>query len=174
MKITSITGRCSSKAQWTYKKTESGMGIFSFSIATDNYISKEKPKNTTWTNCTSFGKDADYLNSYLQQGDTVFVVGEEYDETYYSQHYNREITKGKVKVLKAKIITSTYDNLTKKRTQPGYEPAANTAPKTESIPHINPKPTVATPVADTTIDETVREKMERDMTVVNDAKDVPW
>jgi single-strand DNA-binding protein len=53
------------------KETSGGM-IAKFSVASDN---QDRDKTTTFFNCTSFGKSAEFATKYLTKGRLVSVVG---------------------------------------------------------------------------------------------------
>ena len=53
------------------KDTSGGM-IAKFSVASDN---QDRDKTTTFFNCTSFGKSAEFVTKYLTKGRLVSVVG---------------------------------------------------------------------------------------------------
>lgn len=49
--------------------------VVSFTIAVDNYISKEEGKTTSFIPCVAFSKNAEIIAKYVKKGDLVALSG---------------------------------------------------------------------------------------------------
>lgn len=75
-----IVGRITRDAELKY--TGSGDPIMNFSIATDRGVKKgnEWAKESSFWNCSLWGKRAESLNQYMTKGTQVAVSGEAYED----------------------------------------------------------------------------------------------
>lgn len=65
------------------KTSQSGVDYTNFTVAVDRMKTKEnKDPGTDWFNCTSFGKQAAFVTTYLKKGSWVTVSGRMQDDPY--------------------------------------------------------------------------------------------
>lgn len=81
--------------------TQSGTAVCNFSIATsEQWTDKatgQKQEKTEWTNCVSFGKQAETLEKYLSKGSQVYIEGRLQTDTYEKDgqtHYSTKVVVG--------------------------------------------------------------------------------
>ena len=82
MIIASVVGNLGRDAE--LKNLDNGT-VSNFSVASGAYNYKTKEKETTWVECSLWGKKAQSLNEYLKQGAKVHVSGELSFESYTSK-----------------------------------------------------------------------------------------
>lgn len=56
--------------------TQSGASLARYTVAVDRKYKKEGSQSTDFFNCTSFGKQADFVAKYLKKGVKVVISGE--------------------------------------------------------------------------------------------------
>ena len=56
--------------------TQSGTSLARYTVAVDRKYKKEGSQSTDFFNCTSFGKQADFVAKYLKKGVKVVISGE--------------------------------------------------------------------------------------------------
>lgn len=56
--------------------TQSGTNLARYTVAVDRKYKKEGSQSTDFFNCTSFGKQADFVAKYLKKGVKVVISGE--------------------------------------------------------------------------------------------------
>lgn len=79
MNICILSGRTGRDPE--VKTTPSGSKVVSFSIAIDKR-GKDGQKETTWANCTAWGKTADFVQQYVKKGSAIEIVGQFQTRTY--------------------------------------------------------------------------------------------
>ena len=87
--------------------TKSGHHKSSFSIATTEYIKDAQggsTEKTTWINCESWGKVADFVTEYLGKGDLVMVEGRLAVDKWNDQATGMNKTRVYVNVLTLKSL----------------------------------------------------------------------
>ena len=57
------------------KATPSGRSVCNFSVATDEYAGKDKPKRTEWHRCAVWAEQGEACAKYLKKGSEVYVEG---------------------------------------------------------------------------------------------------
>lgn len=89
MKLITIAGNIGKSAE--IRKTQGGDSVAGFSVAVS-----DRDKNTTWFDCSLWGKRADALSQYLTKGSRVTVCGDlstrEYEGKTYLQVRVSDVT----------------------------------------------------------------------------------
>ena len=70
--------------------SDSGTKYLKFSVACNRMISKNETA-VSWTQCTLFGKGAEYLSKNALKGDIISVCAERRDEKYNDRVYSSHI-----------------------------------------------------------------------------------
>ena len=81
MNSITITGRLGRNPE--LKTAQNGTEYTKFVVACDRIKTKEnKDPGTDWFNCTSFGRQAVFITTYLKKGSWVLVTGRMQDDPY--------------------------------------------------------------------------------------------
>ena len=81
------------------------MTVSSFSLAVDRKFKKEGEKNTDYFKCTSFGKQADFVQKYLTKGIKIIVRGRIQNDNYEKdgvKHYGVQIITEEIEFAESK------------------------------------------------------------------------
>lgn len=74
------------------KYTGEGMAIANFTVATNDFVKKEKV--TDWHNCVAFGKSAETIEKYFSKGDSITIEGKvktrKWEDKEGNTRYNTE------------------------------------------------------------------------------------
>lgn len=71
--IVVLTGKLSKDPEMRY--TQTGKAATSFSIPVEEYVGGDKKKKTVWYKITTWDKEAERCNQYLEKGSIVSVQG---------------------------------------------------------------------------------------------------
>jgi single-strand DNA-binding protein len=88
--------------------TKSGVGVTSFSLATDESYTKDgqKVEQVEWHRCVAWNKTADLIAKYLHKGSLVYVSGKlqtrQWQDQQGNQRYTTEINVFQVQFLESK------------------------------------------------------------------------
>jgi single-strand DNA-binding protein len=82
------------------KNLPSGMSVIEFSVATSEYMGKEKGSQAMFHRCKAFGKTAENIDKYFNKGSQVFINGKLSNTSY---------EKDGVKKYYTDIIVNSFD-----------------------------------------------------------------
>ncbi|MEI6125559.1 MAG: single-stranded DNA-binding protein [Pseudomonadota bacterium] len=88
--------------------TPGGLGVCTFSIATDKYTTKqgEKIKETEWHRCVTFGKLSEICGEYLHKGRLIYTEGRiqtrSWEDKEGIKRWTTEIVVNEMKMLEGK------------------------------------------------------------------------
>lgn len=89
------------------KKTNTGVSVAEFSIATNETYMKEgqKQEHTEWHNVTLWGKVADFAAEYLHKGDQVYIEGKNKTDSWEDKETGKKMYKTKVQAQKLEALS---------------------------------------------------------------------
>lgn len=106
------------------RKTQSGLSVASFTVASDRRLSQEQRNNNEqsadFINCVAWRGSADFLGKYAHKGDTVGVEGKIQTRSYDrdgQRVYVTEVLANSVNLLHSKQTVQSQE-------QASYEPQA--------------------------------------------------
>ena len=77
-----LMGRLTRDPEVRYSQGASATAVGRFSIAVDRKFKREGEPDADFFNCTSFGKQAEFVEKYLRKGTKVVVVGRIQNDNY--------------------------------------------------------------------------------------------
>lgn len=77
-----LMGRLTRDPEVRYSQGASATAVARFSIAVDRKFKREGEPDADFFNCTSFGKQAEFVEKYLHKGTKVVVVGRIQNDNY--------------------------------------------------------------------------------------------
>ena len=111
------------------RKTQSGLSVASFTVASDRRLSQEPRNNNAqsadFINCVAWRGSADFLGKYAHKGDTVGVEGRIQTRSYDrdgQRLYVTEVLANSVNLLHSKQTVQSQE-------QASYEPQPTQEPK---------------------------------------------
>lgn len=103
-----ILGRIGNEAE--AKQTTGGQTVTQLSVATNDYVGKDKEDEVNWHRCVFWGKQAEAVAKYTKKGDPVLVQGRvryrSYEDKEGNTKYVTEIIASKVEFLGKKESTN--------------------------------------------------------------------
>ena len=77
-----LMGRLTRDPEVRYSQGASQTAVARFSLAVDRRFKREGDPDADFFNCTSFGKQAEFVEKYLRQGTKVVVTGRVQNDNY--------------------------------------------------------------------------------------------
>ena len=77
-----LMGRLTRDPEIRVSTGEKQMAVANYSIAVDRKVKKEGQPEADFFNCTSFGKQAEFVEKYLHKGTKIAVVGQLQNNNY--------------------------------------------------------------------------------------------
>ena len=77
-----LMGRLTRDPEVRYSQGANATAVARFSIAVDRKFKREGEPDADFFNCTSFGKQAEFVERYLRKGTKVVVVGRVQNDNY--------------------------------------------------------------------------------------------
>lgn len=102
MNLIIIMGRLCADPEIT--STTSGTTVARYSVAVDRSFAKEGQQKTDFFSCTSFGKQAEFVEKYLKKGTKVVIRGEMHLDRVLKEE--KTLTYPKVSVEKIEFAES--------------------------------------------------------------------
>lgn len=96
-----IIGRLTRDPEVRYSQGQNSQCVARFSVAVDRKFKKEGEPEADFFNCTSFGKQAEFVEKYLKKGTKVVVTGRMQNDNY--------TTKDGQKVYSVKIMVEELE-----------------------------------------------------------------
>ena len=113
------------------RKPTQDFSVTNFTVACDNRFAKQEENKTSFINCTTFNKQAEFLSSYAKKGSLVGVEGRiqtrSYDDREGKKVFVTEVVCENVQLLESKSQTEQreanqgYHN-DAYASKPAYEP----------------------------------------------------
>lgn len=96
-----LMGRLTRDPEIRYSQGDSPMAIARYSIAVDRRFKRNGEQETDFFNCTTFGKQAEFVERYLKKGTKVVVSGRLQNDNYTNKEGQ--------KVYSVQIITEEIE-----------------------------------------------------------------
>ena len=77
-----LMGRLTRNPEVRYSQGENSLSIAKFSLAVDRRFKRQGEAETDYFNCTAFGKQAEFVEKYLKQGNKMLVTGRVQNDNY--------------------------------------------------------------------------------------------
>lgn len=81
-----LMGRLTRNPEVRYSNGENPMAIARYSLAVDRKIKRQGEPEADFFNCVCFGKQAEFVEKYLQQGTKMLVTGRLENNNYTKQN----------------------------------------------------------------------------------------
>ena len=72
------------------RQTQSGVSVWSFSIAVNRRFAKEGQQNADFINCTAWRQQAEFICKYFQKGSMISVVGNLQSRSWENQEGKKQ------------------------------------------------------------------------------------
>ena len=77
-----LLGRLTKAPEVRYTQGQNAMAIGKFSLAVNRKYKRENEPEADFFNCTSFGKQAEFVDKYLKKGSKVLISGRVQNDNY--------------------------------------------------------------------------------------------
>ena len=77
-----LLGRLTRDPEVRYTQGDNSMAIAKFSLAVNRRFKKENEPEADFSNCTAFGKQAEFVEKYLKQGTKILLSGRIQNDNY--------------------------------------------------------------------------------------------
>ena len=77
-----LMGRLTRDPEVRYSQNNNSMAVARFSVAVDRRFKREGEPDADFFNCTSFGKQAEFVERYLRKGTKVVLCGRIQNDNY--------------------------------------------------------------------------------------------
>lgn len=94
----------------------SGTTYARFSIAVDRKIKAEGQPEADFFNCTSFGKQAEFIERYLKKGTKIVITGRLQNDSYTNKD-GQKVTATKIITEEVEFAESKKDGQTEQKTE---------------------------------------------------------
>lgn len=94
----------------------SGTTFARFSIAVDRKIKAEGQPEADFFNCTSFGKQAEFIERYLKKGTKIVITGRLQNDSYTNKD-GQKVNATKIITEEVEFAESKKDGQTEQRTE---------------------------------------------------------
>ena len=109
-----LMGRLTRDPEVRYSQGQNSTAIAKFSIAVDRRFKRDGQPDADFFNCTCFGRQAEFVEKYLQKGTKVVTVGSVQNDTYEKdsvKHYSVQIMVDEIEFAESKNAQgSSSDN----------------------------------------------------------------
>ena len=105
-----LMGRLTRDPEVRYGQGANATAVSRFSIAVDRRFKREGQPETDFFNCTTFGKQAEFVEKYLKKGTKVLVTGSLQNDNYEKdgvKHYTVQIICDELEFAESKGSGST-------------------------------------------------------------------
>ncbi len=90
-----LMGRLTRDPEVRYSQGQNATAVAKFSVAVDRRFKRDGQPDADFFNCTAFGKQAEFANSYLQKGTKVVTIGRAENDNYTDKdgvkHYGVQV-----------------------------------------------------------------------------------
>lgn len=69
-----------------FQKESEAISVAKYDLAVNRRYGKAKEKEVDFFHCTSFGKQAEFVNKYFKKGDRMVLVGQIHNNNYTNQN----------------------------------------------------------------------------------------
>ena len=110
-----LMGRLTRDPEVRYSQGQNSTAIAKFSIAVDRRFRRDGQPEADFFNCTCFGKQAEFVEKYLQKGTKVVTTGRVENDNYEKdgvKHYNVQIMVDEIEFAESKNNQGTGNDST--------------------------------------------------------------
>ena len=138
MNSVALTGRLTRDPEVRY--TQSQTAVASFTLAVDRPYSRDRENSADFIRITTFGKQAEFAEKYLNKGRLVGVTGRIQTGSYQDKDgktvYTTDVIADRIEFLgpKSEGQSSGYSQETFQRSNPAPAPAAPTPAPAPAVP----------------------------------------
>lgn len=105
-----LMGRLTRDPEVRYSQGANQTAVARFSVAVDRRFKREGEPSADFFNCTSFGKQAEFVEKYLHQGTKVVLVGRLQNNNYTNKDgqmvYNMQVLVDEIEFAESKNASS--------------------------------------------------------------------
>ena len=94
MNKTILMGRLTKDPEVKYLQDENSTAMARYTLAVDRRYRKDGKAETDFISCVTFGKNAEFVEKYLQKGLKILVSGRIQTGSYVNQEGNKVYAKG--------------------------------------------------------------------------------
>lgn len=132
-----LMGRLTRDPEIRYSGGDNSMAIARFSLAVDRRFKRQGDQNDAdFFNCTSFGRQAEFVEKYLHQGTKILLSGRIQNDNYTNREGQR--------VFSVQIIAEEIEFAESKAASAGYQSNQNAGSYQQPAPS-RPSPAQAMP-----------------------------
>lgn len=103
LNVVALVGNVGKEPRFSPPKSEGGMAVAKFSVATNEFVKKEKVSQ--WHNVVVFGRQAEIVNEFVKKGTKIGIQGRlssgSYDKEGKTVYYT-EVLANRVSLLSSK------------------------------------------------------------------------
>lgn len=105
-----LMGRLTRDPEVRYSQGANQTAVARFSVAVDRRFKRDGEPSADFFNCTSFGKQAEFVEKYLHQGTKVVLVGRLQNNNYTNKDgqmvYNMQVLVDEIEFADSKNVSS--------------------------------------------------------------------
>lgn len=110
MNVVIMSGRLTKDPQMRSTNTQQGaMAIAGYSIAVDRAVKREGQPEADFFDCTSFGKQAEFVGKYLKKGTKIIVRGSMQNDNYNNKD-GQKVYRNQIMVETVEFAESKKDD----------------------------------------------------------------
>lgn len=125
-----LMGRLTRDPEIRYSQGENSLAIARFSIAVDRRFKRAGEPEADFFNCTSFGKQAEFVERYLKQGTKILLSGRIQNDNYTNKEgqkvYSVQVMAEEIEFAESKNASAGGDNA-------GFKPAAQAPQPSQAV-----------------------------------------
>lgn len=125
-----LMGRLTRDPEIRYSQGENSLAIARFSIAVDRRFKRAGEPEADFFNCTSFGKQAEFVERYLKQGTKILLSGRIQNDNYTNKEgqkvYSVQVMAEEIEFAESKNASAGGDNA-------GFRPAAQAPQPSQAV-----------------------------------------
>ena len=123
-----LMGRLTRDPEVRYSQGENSLAIARFSIAVDRRFKRAGEPEADFFNCTSFGKQAEFVERYLKQGTKILLSGRIQNDNYTNKEGQKVYS---VQVMVDEIEFAESKNASAENA--GFRPAAQAPQPSQAV-----------------------------------------
>lgn len=125
-----LMGRLTRDPEIRYSQGDNSLAIARFSIAVDRRFKRAGEPEADFFNCTSFGKQAEFVERYLKQGTKILLSGRIQNDNYTNKEgqkvYSVQVMAEEIEFAESKNASAGGDNA-------GFRPAAQAPQPSQAV-----------------------------------------
>ncbi len=109
-----LMGRLTRDPEIRYSQGASQTAVGRFSIAVDRRFKREGQPEADFFNCTTFGRNSEFVEKYLHQGIKIVVIGSIQNDNYTNKNgekvYSVQVIVDEIEFAESKSASQSYNN----------------------------------------------------------------